>query len=79
MILLFSRMSRSSKRRALRACLRSRELEQNKAQRPTGVTAEGWPEGRAQRVKTGEGAEFRPLNEHRSPVFNAVMPTRSRS
>ncbi|TGC23204.1 hypothetical protein CW310_26180 [Pseudomonas citronellolis] len=44
----------------LRACSRSRELEQNKA-------------------KTGEEAQFSPLNEHYSPVFNAVMPTRSRS
>ncbi|WBG65449.1 hypothetical protein ELR50_22105 [Pseudomonas citronellolis] len=31
------------------------------------------------KAKTGEGAQFSPLNEHHSPVFNAVMPTRSRS
>ncbi|NTX89963.1 hypothetical protein FCN13_06295 [Pseudomonas sp. UMC631] len=31
------------------------------------------------KAKTGEEAQFRFLNEHYSPVFNAVMPTRSRS
>ena len=30
---------------SLRACSKSRELAPNKAQRPTGVTAKGWPEG----------------------------------
>src|SRR5690606_38069118 len=61
--------------RAYKAVEKCRRGRQDKAQRPAGVTAGGWPEGRVQRVKTGEDAEFSGLNEQSEPVFNAVLPT----
>ena len=37
---------------------------QRQAQRPTGVTSEGWSEGRAQRVKAAKKQSLLVVNEH---------------
>ncbi|AYC31556.1 hypothetical protein D3880_03710 [Pseudomonas cavernae] len=57
----------------------SRARARQGATQRSGVTAAGWPVGRAERVKQPKKRSLRVVNEHSEAVFNAVSPTRSRS
>jgi len=49
-----------------------RERRLGKAKRPTGVTAKGWPEGRAPASKSGEGAKCTEVHDKPEPDYNAA-------